>query len=260
LDVRVAVRLDVETLLASVAPELSELGRECLARGRIRDLGADDGGASAVVTDPDRGLLGVWVGVVNGVLTGECDCVNGVPEYLCGHAVAVAMRALETGFVFSSVSSRGRDVDPEEQRFAGIAAELTPRVLIDLVARQAVADRYFAALLLARAGRLPPVGPAQIAAARRVIAAAADVPNGRRWELHDLVKAGRTMVSELELLAVRPRTEELLVMVEEAIAVWATLSGYLQDAWEVFESEPEEIGSALDELHLRLRETSSGTP
>jgi hypothetical protein len=260
LDVRVAVRLDVETLFASVPPELSELGRECLAQGRIRDLGAEDGGASAVVTDSGRGLLGVWVGVVNGVLTGECDCVDGVPGHLCGHAVAVALRALETGFVFSSVSSRGRDVDPEEQRFAGIAAELTPRALIDLVARQAVADRYFAALLLARAGRLPPAGPAQIAAARRVIAAAADVPNGRRWELHDLVKAGRTMVSELELLAVRPPTDELLVVIEEAIAVWATLSGYLQDAWEIFETEPEEIGSALEELHVRLCETSSGTP
>src|SRR5207253_1206966 len=35
LDVRVAVRLDSEMLLASVGPDVSELGRECLARGRV---------------------------------------------------------------------------------------------------------------------------------------------------------------------------------------------------------------------------------
>lgn len=39
------------------------------------------------------------------------------------------------------------------------------------------------------------------------------------------------MVTELRLLAVRPPTDELLVVVEEAITVWATLSGYLNDAW-----------------------------
>lgn len=247
-----AVRLDVEMLLASVGQDLSELGREHLARDRIRDLEVEDGGTTAVIADPDRGLLGVWVGVVNGVLTGECDCIDWVPNHLCGHAVAVALAALEEGFTFSSISSRARGVDPEEQRFAEIAAGLTPRTLIGLVARQAVADRYFAALLLAGAGRLAPAGPKEIHAARQVVEAAGDVPNGRRWDLPDIVKAGRAMVTELELLAVRPPTDELLVVVEEAIAVWATLSGYLRDAWETYETEPEEVGSALAELHLRL--------
>lgn len=50
----------------------------------------------------------------------------------------------------------------------------------------------------------------------------------------------------------RPPTDEVLVVIEEAIAVWATLSGYLHDAWEIYETEPEEIGSALAELHLRI--------
>lgn len=67
-------------------------------RGRIRDRDAENGGASAVVADPDQGLLGVWVGVVNGVLTGECDCVDGVPGRLCGRAVA--LRAQEMEFTF----------------------------------------------------------------------------------------------------------------------------------------------------------------
>ncbi|MGQ0775093.1 MAG: hypothetical protein ACT4NY_11860 [Pseudonocardiales bacterium] len=254
-----AVRLDADALVASVGQDLSELAREHLRQGRIRDLEAEDGGASAVIADPDRGLLEVWVGVVNGALTGECDCGEcdcgeGVSGGLCGHAVAVALAALGAGLTFSSISSRARGSDPEEQRFATIAAGLAPRKLIGLVARQAAADRYFAALLLVCADRLPSPGPAEIQAARRVVAAAADVPNGHhdRWDLYDIVKAGTAMVAELELLAVRPPTDEVLVVVEEAIAVWATLSGYLNDAGETYETEPEEVGSALAELHLRL--------
>jgi hypothetical protein len=95
-------------------------------------------------------------------------------------------------------------VDPEERRFAEIAAELAARVLIGLVARRAVAGQHFAALLLVCAG----------------------------------------LVTELELLAVRPLIDELLVVVEEAITAWATLSGYLNDAWEIFETEPQEVGFA----------------
>jgi hypothetical protein len=164
-------------------------------------------------------------------------------------------------FTFSSISSRSRGVDPEERRFAEIAAELRPRALIGLVARQAVADQYFAALLLARAGRLSPPGPKEINAARRVVAAAADIPNQRRqWDLYEIVTAGRSMVTELRLLAVRPPTDELLVVVEEAITVWATLSGYLNEAWEIFETEPREVGSALAELHLRLCQAHDPEP
>lgn len=253
LNTWVAVRLDTDALVASVGQDLSELGQEHLLQGRVHDLEADDGGASAVLADPGRGLLEVWVGVVNGALTGECDCGAGASDDLCGHAVAVALAALGEGLTFSSIPSRARGVDPDEQRFAAIAAELAPRKLIGLVARRAVADRYFAALLLACADRLAPPGLPEIHAARQVVAAAAEVPDGRgRWDLHDLVKAGRAMVTELELLAVRPPTEEVLVVVEEAIAVWATLSGYLNEAWETYETEPEEIGSALAELHLRV--------
>lgn len=251
----VAVRLDADALVASVGEDLAELGREHLRQGRIRDLEADDGGASAAVADPDQGLLEVWVGVVNAALTGECDCAETVSDDLCGHAVAVALAALRQGLTFSSISSSSRapGADPAEQRFAEIAAGLAPRKLIGLVARQAAADEYFAALLLACADRLPSPGPAEIQAARRVVAAAAEVPGGhQRWDLYDIVKAGMAMVTELELLAVRPPTDEVLVVVEEAIAVWATLAGYLNDAWENYETEPEDVGSALAELHLQL--------
>ncbi|MGH3941260.1 MAG: hypothetical protein ACRDTG_22025 [Pseudonocardiaceae bacterium] len=256
-----AVRLDADALVASVGQDLAELGQKHLQQGWVRDLEPEDGGASAVIAAPDRGLLEVWVGVVDGALTGECDCAEEVPGGLCGHAVAVALAALAKGFTFSSISSRARGVDPEEQRFAAIAAELAPRKLIALVARQAAADPFFAALLLACADRLPSPGPAEIQAARQVVAAAADVPNGHdRWDLYDLVKAGTAMVAELELLAVRPPTDEVLVVVEEAIAVWATLAVYLNEAGETYETEPEEIGSALAELHLRVSQVCRPDP
>jgi hypothetical protein len=253
LDVVVAVRLDAEALLVSVGQVLSDLGQEYLMNGQVHDLEAEGGGVGATVGDPDLGLMGVWVGVVDGGLAGECDCAAGVGGRLCGHAVAVALAALAEGFTFASVASLARGVDPEERRFAEVAAGMSRRELVRLVARQAAVDRYFAALLLAAAGRLPPPGPAEIQAARRAVEAAAAVPNGRRrWDLHDVVKAGTAMVAGLELLAVRPPTAELLVVVEEAVAVWATLSGYLSDAWQTYETEPEEIGSALAELHHQL--------
>src|SRR5262249_21380331 len=160
-------------------------------------LEADDGGAGAMVSDPDQGLLGVWVGVVDGGLTGECDCPDGVGGRLCGHAVAVALAALDEGLSFASAASRARGVDPEEQRFAGAAAGRPTGERVRLVARQAAEDRHFAALLLAAAGRLPAPGPAEIAAARRTIAVAEAVPDGRRWDLPDIVTAGTAMLAEL---------------------------------------------------------------
>jgi hypothetical protein len=38
---------------------------------RFHDLGAEDGGAAATVGDPDQVLMSVWVGVVDGGLTGS---------------------------------------------------------------------------------------------------------------------------------------------------------------------------------------------
>lgn len=54
LTVLVAVRLDADALLASVGQDLSDLGQEQLRQGRVGDLDAEDGGASAVLADPDR--------------------------------------------------------------------------------------------------------------------------------------------------------------------------------------------------------------
>jgi uncharacterized Zn finger protein len=102
---------------------------------------------AATVLDSARQEFDVWVGVVNGALTGECDCDEDGP--LCSHAVAVVLAALEDNIPFTSVTEQ--DEDDDEDRFAEIAATLSFDQLVDLVARQAVADPDFADELLTMA-------------------------------------------------------------------------------------------------------------
>ncbi|WP_132126344.1 SWIM zinc finger family protein [Actinocrispum wychmicini] len=142
-----AVRLDADTVSSLVGPDLARIGREHLDQGRVFELAPEDGGVAAVVLDSARAEFDVWVGVVNGELTGECDCTEDGP--LCGHAVAVTLAALEDGLSFTSLSQP--DDEDDEERFAEIAATLTFDQLVDLVARQAVADPDFADELLALA-------------------------------------------------------------------------------------------------------------
>ena len=148
LDGPVAVRLDADTVSSLVGPDLARIGREHLDQGRVFELAQDDGGVVAVVLDSARKEFDVWVGVVNGALTGECDCEEDDGP-LCGHAVAVTLAALEDGIPFTSVIEQ--DEDDDEDRFAEIAAALTFDQLVDLVARQAVADPDFADELMAMA-------------------------------------------------------------------------------------------------------------
>lgn len=142
LTVLVAVRLDAEALLASVGQDLSALGKKQLREGGIRDLEAEDGGASAVLTDPDRGHLAVWVGVVNAALTGECDCAEGVSEGLCRHAVAVALAALEQGLTFSSIPSRARGIDPDDEARDPCYHRRSPVKELDELITEIVVDCY----------------------------------------------------------------------------------------------------------------------
>jgi hypothetical protein len=126
-------------LVDAVGHDLARRAQE--QRARLRDLDSEDGGARAVIADPDHGRLEVWVGVVDGELTGECDCPGWVPGRLCEHSVAVALAALDNGFTFSSIPPRAQGVEPDEKRFAEIAAGVAPGTLISLVARQAATDR-----------------------------------------------------------------------------------------------------------------------
>jgi uncharacterized Zn finger protein len=150
LDDPVAVRLDADTVSSLVGPDLARIGREHLDQGRVFELVQEDGGVAAIVLDSVRKEFDVWVGVVNGALTGECDCSEDEGAPLCGHAVAVTLAALEDGILFTSVTEQDSDEDDEE-RFAEIAATLSFDQLVDLVARQAVADPDFADDLMALA-------------------------------------------------------------------------------------------------------------
>jgi uncharacterized Zn finger protein len=148
LDDPVAVRLDADIVSSLVGPDLTRIGREHLDQGRVFELGTDDGGVVAIVLDSARKEFDVWVGVVNGALTGECDC-DEEDGPLCSHAVAVTLAALEDNIPFTSVTEQ--DDDDDEERFADLASLLSFDQLVDLVARQAVADPDFADELMAMA-------------------------------------------------------------------------------------------------------------
>jgi hypothetical protein len=238
--------MDADTLTSLVGPELTAVGQEHLAQGRISDLDSDDGGASAVAADPAHGELDVWVGVVDGELTGECDCPDRSADAPCAHAVAVALAALEEGIQFSSIP--GRDSGEAEQRlYAEVAGRLRAEELIGLVARQAVADRRFAALLLSCAGELAEPSEAELAAVREQLDAAAELVTEADWEPYEVIKAGQAVLAELELLAIRPATDEFTELAEEAADTWITLAEALADS-EAYTEDAEDIAEALAAL------------
>jgi uncharacterized Zn finger protein len=244
----------VNALLGAVGSEIALLGQEYVAH--VGDIVSDRGGVTAAVADPGFGRVDVWVAVVSGELVGECDCLA---EGLCVHAVAVALAAPERGVVFSSIRSR-EGSDPVQERFLSVAGTLGRRKLIRLVAEHAAKDRLFAAMLLAAAGRLQAPSVEDIRTVRRAVEATAAIPEGSyRWQLHDLVTAGRDLAAELEVLAERPATVDLLDVVEEAIAVWATFLGHLSESWgENFDTDP--ITQTFTDLHLKLCEACDLPP
>ncbi len=250
-----AVSVDVGALLEVAGPRVGAAGREHAAQGRVSGLTPVDGGVRATVAEPGGGRTQVSVTVVGRSLVVDCDRDNGVAGEPCEHAVAVVLAARDAGIAWTSMAVLpGADPAAEQERLvADAAASLTRAELVRLVMTQAAEDRLFAARVLRRAGKLEPASPAELVRVRRLIRDAGRIPaDDDRWELHDLVEAGRGMLSELEILAVGPASAELLGVVEDAIGTWHTLAGYLQDAWEIYETEPGEIGEPLAALHLRL--------
>lgn len=243
----------MDALLSAVGSETALLGQELVAR--VGDVQGERGGVTAVVVDPGFGRADVWVAVVGGELVGECDCSV---EGLCAHAVAVALAAPERGVVFTSIPSRSGS-DPDQERFLRVAGALGRRKLNRLVAEHAAEDRRFAAALLAAAGLLSAPSAKDIKTARRMVEATAAIPGGSvRWQLHDLVTAGRDMAVELEVLAERPATVELLDVVEEAVVVWSTFLEHLLDSREDFDTDP--VTQSFADLHLNLCEACDLPP
>lgn len=96
-----AVKLDVDALCDSVAPTVREAAQRWLASGRVGEITAVGGGASASVDH-----VAVWVGIVGGDFVAECDCTDapsgpvgagddedGEDDDLCAHAVALTAAA-----------------------------------------------------------------------------------------------------------------------------------------------------------------------
>ncbi|HEX3789327.1 MAG TPA: hypothetical protein VHW44_15795 [Pseudonocardiaceae bacterium] len=246
-----AVRIDADTLSALVGEELVALGREHLDQGRVEGVRAEDGGATAVLVDPGQGRLEVWAGVLNGEFSAECDGVGEAEGELCGHAVAVALAGLRDGVAFSSVPTRERYVDQDVRDFATIARGLTRGKLIDLVSRRAADDRYLGALLRTAAGEQAEVGEEQIAAGRQLVADMIEmIDDGHSWDPRGLVKLGTNLLTELEVMAAHPVSEQLVVLIEDTIEEWARVPSYMAD-WENLDEDVEEIGNALADLHLR---------
>ncbi|WP_346135309.1 hypothetical protein [Lentzea roselyniae] len=240
-----AVKLDAESLLNAVGQDLGARGRELA----VRDVVADGGGASGVADGRH-----VWVGVVNGELIGECDCLAGE---LCAHGVAVVLAAVEAGVVFESLPPAEK-ASPEKQRFTTAAARLGRRELVELVAEHAVGDRRLATRLMVAAGELGAPSDDEIAVVHRILVDARRLPDGHaRWELRDLLDAGRDMVTELEVLALRPVNDGVLDLADEAASVWSSFLTALREAWDV---DPQPISDGLAAVHVQLYEASRVAP
>ncbi|WP_049795766.1 hypothetical protein [Frankia sp. EAN1pec] len=255
----VAVSVNVDALFEEAGSQRTKAGREYAARGRVGGLAVVDGALRATVTEHESGRTNIRVEVTGRDLIIDCDqhgtaAASGV----CEHAVAVILAARAAGIawpVTSAPSAYGPAAGKEERLLEKAAVALTRAELTQLVVARALEDRLFAARLLRQAGRLEPADPAELVRVRRLVREAGAIPDSNpRWDLHHLVEAGRAMLAELEIVAVRPPTAEFLDVVEEAVRVWDRLAGHLHDAWDVYETEPGEIGEPLAALHLRLCE------
>jgi uncharacterized Zn finger protein len=257
LNAGVAVSVDVDALLEAAGSRAASEAADLVAKGRVAGLTAVDGGFRACVTGPGGARTAVMVTVAGSGLAVDCDRHGGPASGLCEHAVAVVVAARDAGLDWNQTSRAAGD--PERVGAAAeverAAADLTRTELVRLVVAQAAGDRLFAARVLRQAGRLGPADAVELTRVRRLVREAGAIPEtNRRWELHDLVEAGRSMVAELEIVAVRPATDDVLDLLEEAVRVWDRLAAFLWDAWDVYESAPGDIGRAIAELHRRVCE------
>jgi len=249
-----AVRLDRGVLVDLVDPVVLTQADGLLAADRIGDLTGSGGGVTAVVQDQTP--TEVWVGVVAGQLSAECDCAGRILDGagLCAHAVALTLRALDADVAWSSAATppSAGSGDPRVVALVEAAASLPPRTLAWLVAGHAATDRRLETALLVAAGRLGPATPKELATLRRAVAAMAQDATAGEFDLHHVARACESIADELEVLAEREPSPQALDLVEYAAGVVDGLSGHLFDAWETYEGEPERIGARIRAVHLNL--------
>ncbi len=242
----------------AAGPKIYQAAEELLSSGGLGEIIEVGGGAASSVNNGADSPRQVWVGVVSGALGAECDCAEAGADRddLCVHAVALLLAAIRDGFGWASTATppSQASLDPDVRRLVEVAATLPPQRLAVLVGEHAAIDRRLEARLLAASGRLGPLTGQQAAPIRQTIdSIAADATVGE-FDLHDVAKAGQWIVDEMQVLAQRPPCLDALHVVEHAARVWDGLAGYLYDAWETYETEPEEIGGALRAIHVRMCE------
>lgn len=261
-----AVRIDIDALLDSLPTDIRD---EALTRPmRLRSLRSSNGGARAAVITPSGQAVDCWIGVRGGELAADCECrAEEAGGSLCAHAVLVLQAAVEADLPWSLAPMRQTTFDrpsgggPDSSDWAEIAANLTHRELITLVAEQAAHDRAFASALLKTADLLGPPGGAEITLVRNAIRDALAVESGYQWDLHDIAKTGYRLAEELTLLAERPATPEALQVAEEAIEAWdGHLYAVLSQDYETYETEPCDIGDRIAAAHLALCESLQPDP
>lgn len=247
--------MNADVVRQAVEPTVYEAAEELLSLGRLGEVTALNGGARGTIDVAGGPPLGVWVGVVSGTLTAECDC-GSAEDDPCAHAVAVILAAIRDGLDWASSATppSGGFATRSASELTELAAGLPPARLAALVGGYAATDERLATRLLTAAGRLRPLAERDAAALRRSIDDVAAEATDGQFELYDVVKAGEWIVAALEVLVERPPGLPALYTVEHAARVWDGLAGYLYDAWETYENEPEEIGGALRAVHVRMCE------
>jgi hypothetical protein len=249
----VAVRINVEAFRDAIPAPVAEAAARLRSGDGVGELEPVGGGVQAVVRN-GKANVQPWVGIVDGILTGNCDC-GPTQDDLCAHAVAVALTAFDAGVTFSGAATPpgAASDDPERAKYLRAVRRLAPRQLAGLVVEQALKDRLFATLLLSEAGMLDTADQSGLADFRAVIRDTSNATTGR-WEIHDVESAGHRLATEVEILCARPAAVAMLNLVEEAILVWDDLSGHLHDAYHVRRIDPEEISEPLVEAHHDLCE------
>jgi uncharacterized Zn finger protein len=248
------VRIDMDAVRGAVEPAVYREAEELLAAGRLGRIVEVGGGAVGAVHGDDGPPYEVWVGVVGGAFTGECECAgpDTEPDELCVHAVALTLAALRDGFPWASRATppSAAQIDPEIRRLAEVAATLPVRRLAMLIAEHAVTDRRLETRLLTYAGQVGPPTDAELTDLRKTVdSIAADASSGE-WDLYDVAKAGLQLVEELEVLAQRPATEATPLVVEYAARRWDALMALLHEAAD--DDDFEDVGAALRAVHVRI--------
>jgi len=249
----VAVRIDVKAFRDAIPAPVAEAAARLLSAGGVGALEPFGGGVQAVVRDGEANFQ-PWVGIVDGIFTGDCDC-GPTQDDLCAHAVAVALTAFDARVTFSgaAIPPGAAPDDPERAEYLRAVGRLAPRQLAVLVVEQALKDRLFATRLLGEAGLLDAADPSGLADFRAIIRNTSNATTGR-WEIHDVESAGHRLAAEVEILCARPATVPMLNLIEKAILVWDDLSGHLHDAYHVRRTDPEEISEPLVDAHRDLCE------